>query len=750
MRNNLLIAELKEIVRNKKLLIPLIAILFIPILYSGMFLWAFWDPYDRLHDLPVAVVNNDIGANYEGEKLTLGNELVENLKEIDEFTFQFVDHDQAYKGLNEQKYYMFVEIPESFSENATTLIDDQPRKLQLNYVPNESYNFLSAQIGETAVKEIKATVSKEVTATYAETMFEKMKEMANGFAQAKEGADQLDGGVGKLSTGSNELKDHLHILASKSIEFKDGVSQIHSGTSELTIGTDGFSQGLDQLANGHNKLAKGAKVVTDGSKPLVGGTKEIQSGLVEANRSMESIITGTEQIQDGSDDLTNHLNQFQAGANEVAKGANELHAGIKQMKEQLSGVDDKIANLPLPDEMKTQIAEQLTAEVKEIETALSKLEAGSHAVAGGTNTLSTSASELKSGASNLASKVGELNDGQKQLNVGLGQLVTGSAELAHGANELSAGQLELTKGMAIFDEKLNEAQKGADELNTGAKKLKDGVNSLADSSQQMSDGSQQLADGATELSDGTNELKDGTDEMKTKLKQAADQSSSVQADDEMYDMMGEPVKVATTPVNEVPNYGTGFAPYFLSLGLFVGALLLSIVYPLREPAKRPTSALSWFTGKFGIVVIVGTIQSLLAVALMVFGLGIKVKSMPLFILTTVVTSIAFVTLIQFLVTLFGDPGRFLAILVLILQLTTSAGTFPLELIPEPLQPFNWLLPMTYSVQAYKAVISSGDLSFMWSNLGILLGYMFLFMIMTFAFFRYQFKKEYAVQNPHTE
>ncbi|MFK4998142.1 YhgE/Pip family protein [Bacillus sp. N9] len=142
------------------------------------------------------------------------------------------------------------------------------------------------------------------------------------------------------------------------------------------------------------------------------------------------------------------------------------------------------------------------------------------------------------------------------------------------------------------------------------------------------------------------------------------------------------------------------------------------------------------------IAIVGIVQSLLAVAIMLFGLHMEVKSIPLFIITTIATSLSFIALIQFLVTLFADPGRFIAIIILILQLTTSAGTFPLELIPNGLQPFNAMLPMTYSVQAYKAVISSGDFSYMWKNISILSAYLIGFMGLTIGYFQYKFKRSF--------
>jgi putative membrane protein len=119
---------------------------------------------------------------------------------------------------------------------------------------------------------------------------------------------------------------------------------------------------------------------------------------------------------------------------------------------------------------------------------------------------------------------------------------------------------------------------------------------------------------------------------------------------------------------------------------------------------------------------------------LLYGLNIEVQSVPYFILFSIITSLTFITLVQFLVTTLGDPGRFVAIIILILQLTTSAGTFPLELIPNALQIFNAWLPMTYSVSGFKAVISSGDFSFMWQQAGILAIFIGAMMIGTIGYF----------------
>ncbi|MBS4193563.1 YhgE/Pip domain-containing protein [Lederbergia citri] len=745
MRNTLFFAEIKHVLKNKKLLIPLIAVMFVPILYSGMFLWAFWDPYDGLSDLPVAVVNKDNGAVFEEKELQLGNELVNKLNESKDFDFKVVDSDKGYKDLENRKYYMLIEIPEHFSENATTLLDEHPKKLELKYIPNESYNFLSSQIGETAIKEIKAAVSKEVVATYSETMFDKIQEMGSGFAEASSGAKELHDGAGKLNDGSLILKEGLDELASKSIEFNNGVSKVQSGSDELAEGASTLANGIAQLKDGHGKLVEGAAAAHKGVQSLSSGADTLDAGLKSADQAMEDVISGSTQIQDKTAYLANKLEDFQTGAGEVAKGASQLHAGIQQMQGQLANIDAQLAELPLPDEVKKQIGKELKANLEE---GIAQLEAGSGAVEDGTKSLYSSAKEFQVGASTLADKMSELTDGQNQLKVGLDKLSSGSGDLVKGIQTLEGGQKQLLSGISLFDEKLADVRDGANKLSSGASALNGGMKELASGSTKLSDGSNILAGGSKELVDGMKKLEDGSAEMKDKLGEAADQVNGIKTSDDTYDMMGEPITVDKTALNQVPNYGTGFAPYFLSLGLFVGALLISIVFPLREPAVSPKNGFSWFVGKFGILAIVGIIQSLLAVAIMLFGLKIQVESVPLFILTTIVTSLTFIALIQFLVTLLGDPGRFIAIIILILQLTTSAGTFPLELIPHQLQPFNTFLPMTFTVQAYKAVISSGDFSFMWYNLAILTIFIIGCMIITFGFFQYKHKRQFSVLNRH--
>ncbi|BCB02952.1 YhgE/Pip domain-containing protein [Bacillus sp. KH172YL63] len=727
MRQSFIGSEFKAIFQNKKLLIPILAVLFIPVLYSGMFLWAFWDPYEQLPDLPVAVVNSDQGAEFDGKELHIGSDLVEKLQESGQFDFHFVDKEEGYKNLEKQDYYMLVEIPEDFSENGTTLLEEDPKKLSLKYVPNESFNFLSAQIGDTAMKEIKASLSKSVSETYAETMFEKIQEMGDGFQTASDKAGEINHGAIDLSQGANKLKDNLAVLAEKNVEMTDGVAKTREGAGKLASGSQELSDGVAVMKDKSRQLYKGTQDIQSGMNSLAAGIDKSKAGLEELDAGVDRAVDNTALLQAGSEELAKKIGALKDGADNAKAGAQTIGAGATKLEEELAPFMGS-----LPEEKQA-----------ELQAAIDSIKKGASGLETGTGSLSAGVTGLEGGAYNLADGIGKLNEGQKKLQGGVDQLVAGSVQLDEGSDGLVAGQNTVVEKYGLLNEKLDEVYKGTVGLSTGASELSSGLDQVYSGSTQLADGSKKLADGSSELADGTTKLSDGTGEYAEKLKDAAKEANGVKADDDTYDMMAGPVDVKNEKINHVPNYGTGFAPYFLSLGLFVGALLISIVYPLREPSDRPSSGMSWFLGKFTVLTTVGVIQSLIAAAILLFGLGLEVESVPLFLLSTIITSLTFLALIQMLVTVLGDPGRFVAIIILILQLTTSAGTFPLELIPTALQPISAALPMTYSVAAFKSVISSGDYAFMWQNLWILLGYFIVFVTLTSVFFIGLFKKQYS-------
>ncbi|TKH15873.1 YhgE/Pip domain-containing protein [Bacillus wiedmannii] len=909
--NQLLRKEFTEIIKSKKILIPIIAVLFVPILYAGMFLWAFWDPYKQLDDLPVAVVNLDKGAVFDGKPIEVGKGLVDNLKDNTSFKWEFVSEKEAKKGMEGRKYYMLVRIPDDFSSNATTLLKDDPKPLNLEYIPNESLNFLSSQIGGTAIEKIKGEVSSTLTKTYAEKMFDSIQDVSKGLADGAEGANKLHDGSSELHDGSSKVTDGLHTLQGKSGEIQTGVGKLVDGSGKVTAGlntlnsktgemqagvgklfdgsgkvtaglntlnskTGEMQTGIGKLQDGSQKvtaglntlnsktgemqtgigkLQDGSEKVTAGLNTLVSKTGALKTGTIDLSNGMEQLVGGQSQLEEASQKIEkglqdlnskvkssaagleemqskgpsilntvnekidgaganvnqlNELTQSTAGdaknaaqevanlqkqieslpkeyqeqlqpfitsavkstvtvqqkATGVAGGTNKLYEEVKQLKGEINQkTGDGQSKLPNTAELKSLTAgiDQLSSEQKgfvekfqgfgaklntakegtnkfknesgQLIDAINQLADGSVKVTGGLDTLSA-------GANQMAGGVNQLADGSSQVTDGLGTLSVGANQMTGGINQLADGSSQVTGGLGTLSVGAGQMSGGITQLSTGSGQVTTGLSTLSTGSTQLIDGVNKLADGSGKVTDGLVKVNDGSGELAEKLGEGAEKTGEVKGTDKTYDMFASPVKVKTEKMAEVPNYGTGFTPYFLSLGLFVGALLLSIVYPLRDTVGVPKSGFSWFISKFGVLLSVGIIQAIVADIILLFGLGVEVQSIPYFILFSIVTSLAFIALIQCLVTAFGDAGRFIAIITLIIQLTTSAGTFPLELIPKFLQPFNAWLPMTYSVSGLKAVVSSGDFNFMWQNIGVLMIFIVILSLGTIASLTWMHKRQF--------
>ena len=697
-------AQFKAVFLNRKIAIPVLAVLFIPVLYSGMFLWAFWDPYDKMEDLPVAVVNLDEGYEYNGEKLTVGEEFVDKLKENPQFKWKFVTEEEAKNGLEHNDYYMMIEIPENFSEEATSLSGSSTKKPEIIYTPNAGFNFLAAQIGGTAVDKMKESLSNELTKTYAEVMFEQVEQLAGGLQQAADGSYQVTEGLKKAASGSGQLAAGMNEKTPQIKDLKEGASVFQSKMSE-------FDNGLDKLIAAHKQLAAGQGQLNEGAQSL-------KSGLSQATAGSEKIKNGSLALQGGANELSSGAGTLASFVNEWNAGAQKTAAGSKQLEQQINAL--------------IQNQENMTDE--QIAVSLKQIAAISNGVNNGLDSLTAASDKIAGGANGLSAGAKKLSESQTAVAQGAEQLHNGQLKLVGGVDQLASGQAKVNEGTQTFHSKLGEAAAGSQQLLAASGKLADGTSTV-------SAGWQQVAGSVSKIHEGEEQLLDGSGQLSSKLSEAADKTGELDADSEMFERIANPVSVKTKSFSDVPNYGTGFAPYFLSLGLFVGALLMSIVFPLRDKAGEPRSGFSWFAGKFTFLAAVGVIQALIADAVLLLGLDIEVSNLTAFIGLSIITSLTFLALIQLLVTVLGDPGRFVAIIILILQLTTSAGTFPLELIPNGLQVFNAWLPMTYSVSGFKAVISSGDMSSFTQNMWVLVGFMVVCMVGTWTYFASQFRKK---------
>ncbi|MCX7570629.1 YhgE/Pip domain-containing protein [Tumebacillus sp. DT12] len=653
--------EWARLLSNRKLIISVVAVLLVPLLYSYLYLWAFWDPYERLDQLPVAFVNQDAGTVTDGKSVNLGEELADKLKEDPELAFHFTDESEALAGMEDGRYYMMIQIPTDFSKQAASVSDASPARSKILYVPNESLNMLSAQIGERAMETLRNELQRKMTETYADTLFEKIAETGNGLGEAADGASQLKDGLVTAEDGAAQLQSGTADLSSGAVKLSDGAAQLKTGTGQLV-------SGLQQSRSGSEQLHAGLTTLQEKGNLLQNSTAQLSGGIQKASGAVASLAPKLSETGAGLHQVTG-----------LSSAAAATWQALLEKNPELLGQPEAKA-----------LAQQLGA----VNASLPKLD-------GAVTTLS-----------------GHLNT----LNGSMGQLAAGSGKLSEGVTAYVGGVSQSQAGAAKLATAQGQLLDGAARIDAGATAVHNGLNTLVG-------GTTRLADGTAKLSDGVVKLRDGSQELAQKLGDGAEEvQANLVATDAKADMIADPVDLETSKLHPVPNYGTGFSPYFISLALFVGALLLFIILDVHQVAALPKRGTAWLFGKFSLYGLFGILQALVVAFSLQVGLGLTVENVPGFYLMCILTSLTFVALIQGLISLLGEPGRFLAIVILMLQLTSSAGTFPLELSPTFFQVLNPYLPMTYTVAGLKAVISNGDAALITTNVSWLL----LFLIGTLA------------------
>lgn len=572
--------EWKSLWRNKILMIVLVFIIAIPAIYTTLFLGSMWDPYGKLDELPVAVVNLDEPVEYEGETLNVGQKLVDKLKEDGSLCFNFTDADQAERGLKNGTYYMVITVPKNFSENATTLMDTVPKKMELDYKTNPGTNYIAMKMSETALEKIKTSVAQEVTKTYAETIFDKISEAGDGMKDAADGAGEIYDGTEKLSDGNKTISDNLKTLSEGTLTFKDGTSELKVGLSSYLDGVNQLSDGSTTLANGATslltgalKLNDGANSLSDGTKTLTSGTATLESGAKTLESGLKTYTDGVKQANDGaaalnsnSVALTSGAQQLTAGNEQLSSGSAQILGGLNQMSStvksglpsedkitELSGgldtysaaigkMNDELQNTSLPSEeelaalnaVKTDLTNSLTNagdNAKSLYVLAAQLQAsGDLQTAAQVKEIADSLAANVTTAANDAtaigavfeqvtpslSKVTELKSGVAQLNENK-ELVLGGAKTAVSGMYSGLANVSYALDTQIIPG-MSTLDGGISQVSDGAKSLSSGLTAYTSGVAQVGSGLTQLNDNSAQLNSGATQLSSGASQLSSGAK----------------------------------------------------------------------------------------------------------------------------------------------------------------------------------------------------------------------------------------
>ena len=683
-RVNMVRAEWQHLCKNKILLLSMAVISFIPIMYSGFFLGSIWDPYGQVKNLPVAFVNEDKGAQLNGQALNVGQSVKQKLKDNHDLGWEFVNKQQADDGVNSGHFYAVVTVPADFSAKAASITAAQPQQAVIRYTTTPAKNYIGSLVSNQAAEKVKASVAEQITQAYAKGMLENIGKLGGGLETAAGGAAKLHGGLAQLQAGAQTYTGGVKQLAVSQRAMTNGLARLGDGSRQLQAG-------LGQLSNGLPSESQVAQ--------LTNGMKQLQAGLNQLNTS----------VYNPSPALVNQQSKVQSEAQILAQTMQTAAADLTAAGGTLQTLGhDAVASggsttITLP-------------QISQLSQALSK-----------TQTISVQAAallkDLQMLTQILSTQQAQLQTGVSTLTNGVNQLAPNAITALNGYNNLRTANNQLLAGSTSLANGLAQAQTGSQQLANGARLLDSRSDVLAN-------GASQLADGANTLS---TKLADASRQLKIQPTGAATQQQ-----------MANPVKSETTKRGDVPNYGYALAPYVLSLSLFVGAIALNIIYPIRKTFAEQENAFRWWLAKASVTGVAAFVQATILMLIMVYCLGLVPDHPVNFIGAIYLTSFVYMSIVSLLVIVLDNPGRFLAMVLLVLQLGSSEGTFPIQTANGFFQAVNPLVPMTYSIRALRQAISGGlGSSFYSDSMWVLVGFLLAANLLMIGFFIYRGKRKFA-------
>ena len=666
--------ECKNAFKGKAKKLVVGTIALIPLLYGALYLWAFTDPYKTLDAVPVAVVIEDRGAMINGEMRNVGQEVKNRLKEMGSGKEGFQWNFVSRAQAGKGLEDGRYFMTATIPASFSECIASAEYDTPRRATMHVSYDRASNMLASQIGETAFHAIRSEISEAIAEEYWE------HTFAKINAASDRLGeaaNGADKLSEGSQSLQKGSGDLAAGSHRLSDAMHKLRGGLADLETGSNALSQGNIRTEEGAGKLARKMGDLNAGIKQLHEGSRAVSSGA-------DRLYTGTRKLSAAGEELKKRVKE-----SSDATGRDIIKLFIRAQNPGVTK-DDVLENLE-------KIAVGLEHESHLLNSKLTLL-------AGGADSLSAGSLQMKNGADTLEKGLSAAADGSASL-------AAGSGKLAESLGDVSRGSAKLSRG--IYD------------ASRGAEKTADGSASLAAGAGELYSHTPELSEGAAKLHQGLSEAQE-----KGRIRNTAEKSR----------MMSAPVALDENNYSRVKNYGTGFAPYFISIGLWVGALIAT--FTLRVMNRRAllcgmNPIKSTFIS-FVPFAVMGVVQSVVLMGVIHGLLRLQINNVPAFYAVGIFTALAFMAIIQMIMSVFGIPGKLVAIILLMLQITGSAGTFPIQMTPGFFRAVHPFLPMTYSVMGLRQAMAGTGSGFVPAAIGFLVVFALIaFILSTLAALRKQ-------------
>lgn len=664
--------DVKNIVTNWAALIVVIALMILPALYAWFNIKAMWDPYGNTQGLKIAVVNEDEGGTLNNqaidneelgnEKIVLGDEIESNLKDNDQIGWSFVNAEEADKGVKNGKYYASLLIPKDFTENLLSITSKSIVEPSLKYTVNEKLNAVAPKITEKGVNTVRDQVSTEVVKTVNGVIFKVLNKVGIEATNAKPELRKLIDFIYKLDENMPQIEDAVNKAYDGVITIDQLSEKVNSlmPTIEDTINTsqDVLTKSRDYLNKAQSSIEQVAPIIKDDlaiAQKITGGIGGLLDSIDE-NTSPEEAKAILSKVKDR---LTNVNNSLKS----LVKLLESLNSMVNNDK--IQGVITRI----------NKVIDDNSNALRLVDSAISDIESG----------------KVSNDFNKIKDMVGRVDTGLSDI---LGRY---DSEILPGINS-GLSQLNKIANNGIY--LLDEAEKSIPDVK--------GIVSLASNGSKLGEKEltkvkNELPSTKTKLHDFVGKVKDLDDEEKI------DALLDLITNDweKESDFLAGPVKIQEERLFPVPNYGSSMSPFFTSLSIWIGALLLVAIFttsakPIDGEEPKP---LEEYFGKLLLFICLGIGQSLVATLGAIFILDVYLVNPIGYILYGILISLVFVVMLYTLVSVFGNVGKAVSIILLVLQIAAAGGTFPIQVMPKFFQDIHPFLPFTYAIDGMREVMA---------------------------------------------
>ncbi|WP_144710108.1 YhgE/Pip family protein [Curtobacterium pusillum] len=648
-------AELARLTATPLARLAFIALMVVPLLYGGAYLWANRDPYAKLDQVPAAIVNQDAGATLDGDQVNYGADVTREAIDGADFKWSKTTAADARSGVRNGTYDFVVTIPHDFSESLVSAQSDDPKRAKLVMTTADTNSYLASTIAEQAGKTMRTAVAERVGKQAAKTLLVGLADVRDSLGDAVDGAGQLASGAAKAASGAATLAD--------------GTGKLSSGAAELADGTASLPSQTAALNSGAQQVASGASTLSSGLQSAEQQTASLPSDTAKLNDGAQQVAAGNKQLADTVDAAAGTVDALQpVDADDViAQIEANLPEGVTLTPEQTAAITKTVTDV------NTAGASAKTT-YETTKSSVDQLRDGSAQVAAGTAALASAAPTLASGISSAA-------DGASKLASGSSQVASGTSKLAAAAPTLSSGAASLASGAASADS-------GAESLASGLDSLRDGASELA-----------------SKLDEGWTKIPASTASQRNDQASVISDPVKVGTDD------------VASASNYGAGLAPFFISLAAWIGMYALFLILKpiskrAITAVRKPLRVVFGG--WLTPA-----LLGVVQMVALFLIVRFALDLDVAWTGPTIGIMVLASATFAAIIMALNVLLGSVGQFLGLVLMLVQLVTAGGTFPWQTLPGPLAALHFALPMTYSVDAIRQTMYGGSAAATWSDAGVL-------------------------------